>query len=210
MTHVGTWAVENTLDGFDRVIQVEDAIGGVMLFTHDPDGRVVTTVQQGQPKGASPTDRTGSGNVDLASSSSCFDEAGRAYESQQNVFINSGWGSGHGVPSGHSVTHTGGGLAANSTANDHTLTVTLTDGESSYALTRNVFDRSGRMIALAMDNGAVAQYEFDGIGRQIKATDPLGNIVETSYDAAGNVIHAPPGTARYRHSPQRHRRRRSL
>ena len=47
-----------------------------------------------------------------------------------------------GLPSGRAVTHTGGGLAANSTANNHTGTVTLTAGGVSYVLTRTVFDRA--------------------------------------------------------------------
>ena len=46
------------------------------------------------------------------------------------------------LPSGRSVTHTGGGLAANSTANDHTDTATLTGGDSSYVLTRTIYDRA--------------------------------------------------------------------
>ena len=191
LSHVGTWDLENTYDGFARVIAARDAVGNVTETTHDPDGRQVATVQKGPAGGASPTDRTGADNVTLASGSVRYDEAGRAYETQQDVLLNTGIDGGnptHTLPSARSVTHTGGGLAANSTANDHTATVTLTAGESSYVLARSVFDRAGRVSLSAADNGALTRYEYDGASRAISVTDPVGNVVETQYDAGGNAI----------------------
>lgn len=85
------------------------------------------------------------------------------------------------------ATHTGGGLKANGTANGHTGTVTLTAGGGSYVLTRNVYDCAGRLVAAASDNGAVATYTYDGADRQLSVTDPLGNVIQSVYDANGNV-----------------------
>ena len=87
------------------------------------------------------------------------DEAGRAYENQRNVFLNTGLSGGvptNNIPSGRTVTHAGGGLAINSTTNSNTNTVTLTTGGSNYVLARTVFDRSGRTVGNAMDNSALA------------------------------------------------------
>jgi YD repeat-containing protein len=83
LAHTGDWVLQNTLDGFNRVTQATDAIGNVTLNTYDPGSRVVQVVLNGPIGGASPTDRTGSGNVTLASAESRFDEGGRAYESHR-------------------------------------------------------------------------------------------------------------------------------
>ena len=142
-TFSGDWLVHNTFDGFDRKISVRDAAGGEVLTTFDPGSRPIATQTLGSPGGPTPADVTGSGNVTLASDETRFDEAGRPYEVQQDVFLNTGLSGStilHALPSGRAVTHTGGGLAANSTTNSNTATVTLTAGGISYVLTRNVFD----------------------------------------------------------------------
>ena len=142
--------------------------------------------------GATPGDRKGTNNVLLMGSTMRFDEAGRQYENQQNVFLNTGISDSggvptHNVPSGRTITQTGGGLAANSTTNNNTATVTLTTGGSSYVLTRQVFDRAGRLTATASDNTGQTSYSYDGADRQLSMTDALGNVVQKTYDANGNV-----------------------
>jgi len=203
ITHIGTWDVQNTYDGFDRVTEMKDAIGNVTEFTHDPDGRVVETVQQGPARGASPSDREGDANVDLARSETRYNEAGAAFEQEQAVFLNTGKSGDdpiHTLPSGRDVDHTGGGLKSNSTTNDHTDTVTLTatPTESSYVLSRTAIDRAQRMMVSATDNGAVTTFDYDGAGRQIKMTYPTVTrggsarevgFVETTYDANGNAVY---------------------
>jgi RHS repeat-associated protein len=191
LTHTGDWLTANTYDGFDRVIQVTDSIGGVVLNTFDPGNRNIQQQQNGYANGTTPTDRTGTNNVPLALSQTRFDEAGRGYEVQKNVFLNIGISSGsptHTLPNSWTITHTGGGLAANSTTNSNTGTATLTTGGSSYILTRNVFDRAGRMTATATDNGAITSMTYDGANRMIQQTDPLNNQVNNVYDGNGNVI----------------------
>jgi RHS repeat-associated protein len=184
LTHTGDWLVENTIDGFDRVISVKDSVGNVAESKHDPDSRVVESIRKGPVGGATPTNRTGSGNVDLAISISRFDEAGRKYEAQQDVFLASGTT----LPSSRTVTHTGGGLETNSTSNGHTGTVTLTTGGSSYVLSRSVFDRSGRATDVLADNTGHAQFAYDGANRQVQQLDALDNRVDFEHDANGNVV----------------------
>ena len=185
LTHTGDWSLQNTLDGFNRVIQAADAIGNfTLLNTYDPGSRIVAVVRQGLIGGPSPTDNSGTGNVSLSSGESRFDEAGRMYESQQDVFLASGTT----LPSSRAVTHTGGGLAFNSTANSNTGTVTLTTGGSSYVLSRNVYDRADRLIQTSADNTAAMVFTLDGAGRVIATQDALGNSVANTLDANGNVI----------------------
>ncbi len=191
LTQTGDWLLANTFDGFNRIVSATDSIGGVTSNTFDPTGQNIQRQITGTPNGPTPTDRNGNNNVPLELLQTRCDEAGRAYESQQNVFLNTGLYGGvptNNIPSGRTVTHTGGGLAANSTTNSNTSTVTLTTGGSSYVLTRTVFDRSSRSIAGAMDNAAVGTTAYDGANRPILATDTLGNTTATAFDNNGNPV----------------------
>ncbi len=134
LVHSGDWVVQNVYDGFDRVTQAIDAVGGTVNNTYDPGDRAIQTQSQGTIGGTTPTDRTGTSNQTLSNAIMRFDESGRMYEQQNDVFLSTGVS----LPSGRSVTHTGGGLATNSTANDHTGTVTLTSAGISYVLGRTV------------------------------------------------------------------------
>jgi len=189
LTHTGDWLAQNTYDGFDRNIAGTNAVGDTKANTFDPGGRTIAQQTNGTTGGPTPTDRTGSLNVPLSSGSTRFDEGGRGYENQQDVFLNTGISGGsptHALPSGRAVTHTGGGLAANSTANSNTTTVTLTTGGASYILSRSVFDRASRLSASASDNGAITNFAYDGANRQILGTDALNNQVQNQFDANDN------------------------
>ena len=146
----------------------------------------------GTAGGPTPADRCGADNVLLARAEARFDEPGRNYERQRDVFLPCGYYA-HvtpGLPSGRTVTHTGGGLAINSPANNHTDTVVLTAGGKSYVLERTVFDRTDRTTAVASDNAAVATVTLDGAGRATGAADALGNRVVNQFDANGNTVYS--------------------
>jgi len=66
-TYTGDWVVQNTYDGFDRLIKSVDAVGGVTQNTYDPLGNLIATQRSGTAGGPTPTDRTGSYNVLLSS-----------------------------------------------------------------------------------------------------------------------------------------------
>jgi YD repeat-containing protein len=171
LTHTGTWDLETTYDGFDRATQTVDAVGNVVTSTHDPDGRVVEVAQFGLSGGPSPENRAGAGNVILSRLTRRFDEAGLPYEVQRDVFLNTGIGNGHQLPSKdlpspeREVTHTGGGLEANSTTDSHTAPATLTNGDESYVLTRAVLDRSNRLAVEYPEGGHLQPaHHSDGRG----------------------------------------------
>ncbi len=138
LVHTGDWHLMNTYDGFDRVTQAADAVGQYTATLYDPGSRSVETNRYGTLGGPAPADRTGTTNQLLSTQITRYDEAGREYEKQNDVFIASTLL----LPSDRSVAHTGGGLASNSTANNHDQTVTLTAGGQSYVLTRTVYDRA--------------------------------------------------------------------
>jgi|GEM_PF-1310882 len=191
--HIGDVVLENTYDGFDRVITARDAVGNVVNTLHDPDGRAILITREGPIGGPTPENRDGDDNVPLSIVTQRFDEAGRNYELQQEVFVAEGTT----LPSERTVTHTGGGLAANSIANGHTQQVImLQDGgivdyyvDSTYVLTRTVFDRIGRAASVIADNTSAWMNEYDGADRRMRVIDPLGNLVQFVYDGNANVTH---------------------
>lgn len=198
LVHTGDFVLENSYDGFDRVIEVTDAAGNVVDTDgtlgdpcYDPGGRLIKTTSQGPIGGTTPTNRSGTGNVDLAEAVTRYDEAGRAYENQQSVFVANTTGSGP-LPAARDITHSGGGLAANSVANDHTAVATIynTGGANgdSYVLSRTVYDRAGRAVETIADNTAVTTSEYDGASRRIRQVDPLDNEALFTYDANSNVV----------------------
>jgi len=90
--------------------------------------------------------------------------------------------------SGRAITHTGGGLLHNSTANTHTATVALTSGGSTYVLSRIEFDRGSRVTHQIEDDLDTTVITFDGASRTIKTTDAERNFVERTYDGNSNVV----------------------
>ena len=85
--------LRNVFDGFDRVVQALDALGNYVdtgagySAGHpflDPDGRVIRSDSYGN------AGRALSPIVRLASSLARFDEGGRQYEAQQQVFVAAG------------------------------------------------------------------------------------------------------------------------
>jgi YD repeat-containing protein len=190
LTHTGDFELENDYDGFDRVVTATDAVGNVASMLYDPGDRTVEATAEGPIGGTTPTNRTGSGNVDLAQSEMRFDEAGRQYESQRDVFVANTTGAGP-LPGARDITHTGGGLETNSTADGHTAAAIIynTGGanQTSYVLTRTVFDRANRVVQTLADNTGVAANSYDGANRRIESTDAVGNVQQFQYDNNGNV-----------------------
>ena len=187
LTHTGDRVMLCAIDGFDRVVSVTDAVGNATNHVHDPGGRIVAETFAGLTSG------TGS-NETLISRKNYFDEAGRIYEAQHDIFMAVGTT----VPSGRVITHTGGGLAHNSTSNGHTATTTISTSpglaNASYVLARMVYDRVNRRAAeiedLQPSNSSTAQtsYAYDGANRCLSETDALNNVTQYQYDPAGNVI----------------------
>jgi RHS repeat-associated protein len=192
VTYTGDRLLLNTIDGFDRVIQALDPLGNYVDtgvgFTGanpflDPDGRVTQMDNYGTLGDGTSTIHP------LASKLMRFDEGGRQYEIQRQVFI----GGGRNPVSGRAVSHTGGGLEYNSTMNGNIAEVTLTTGGSSYVLFRRLFDAGDRVIRILDDlvtggTPATTQIDYDGADRDIQIKDALGNILNRYFDADGNLV----------------------
>ncbi len=71
---------------------------------------------------------------------------------------------------------------------------TIDKGVTAGAVTTNVFDERGNLLARTDPLGALTQYEWDERGRLTRSTDPLGRSTVLGRDADGRVIEvADPG-----------------
>ncbi len=191
-TFMGVSAVLNTIDGFDRVIQATDPLGNFVDtgagYTSgnpflDPDGRIIRRDSYGT-RGDGTTDI-----VKLASVQMRFDEGGRRYEAQRNVFVASGTTLNS---TGRTITHDPTGcLQTNSITPRGGPAVQiypLSGAEPTYVLTRNVFDPGARIVVALADNSQPTSLSYDGADRQTGVLDALGNAVANTFDPAGNLV----------------------
>ena len=148
-------------DGFGRVVNVIDRAGNEQRLFYDPAGQVVRREFHQGP------DATGAPSLLLSASTSLFDEAGRCFQSNQELFI-------AGAPTALAVTVVDGPL-------------TPGDGQVSQ---RNEFDAIGRRTFWLEDDGAVFSLEHDRASRLIRSKTPLqdqnGNATETIYEYDNN------------------------
>jgi YD repeat-containing protein len=153
VTFSGDWVLQNTYDGFDRLITGEDAAGGTVQKAFDPGGRTIAAQVFGTVGGPAPTDRGGSGNVLLASSEARFEEAGRQYEAHRDVFLPGG---GDGRAGGTSY------VLARTVFDRADRTIAQADDNG--AVTTVSLDGAGRQPLVVDALGNSLQRTFDGNG----------------------------------------------
>ena len=77
-------------DGFDRLARRIDQVGNTLDLFFDPVSNVVRLLRRGPPGGPTPTDRSGSSNVDLADTYFLHDELSRPFRRNWSLFVPSG------------------------------------------------------------------------------------------------------------------------
>lgn len=143
-------------DGFDRVIQVLDALGNRAVAHHDPASNVTRRQVFGHPAG-----QPGAAAVLLSDVSYASDELNRVFREDATLFLAPGF----------------------TTARLVDLRDQNQDG---IVTTRQEWDALSRPTFLVEDDGQVSQAIFDGAGRAIAMVDALGNRVERTYDRSSN------------------------
>ena len=156
-------------DGFDRRVQITDAVGGQTASHYDPAGNVVSTSKSGQPGGPSPTNNSGAGNVLLRQRTAEYDELDRRFQYDDHPVNGSSF-----VPSGVTTVRP-----------PSVTTGPLNPGAISEQF---VYDRNSRLVQHIEDDLATTATQYDGVNRRVLETDPVSNTVEMHYDANNNVI----------------------
>jgi YD repeat-containing protein len=153
-------------DGHDRLARTIEQVGGTRDLFYDPASDVVRVLSRGAPGGATPPDRSGSGNVDLADARWLYDEAARRFRADDLLFIPSGV-----FPFRPPMITEGSLLPGDGAVN-----------------TIFEYDRLSRPTFVHGDSSATTRLDHDGAGRMIESTDAAGDTTGWSYDAAGNGI----------------------
>lgn len=158
--------VTRTYDGYDRVTTVRDAVGSVTERHYDPASNLVQEKRHGTVGGASPPDDSGAGNTLLSEKLFVYDEAGRAFRTDQRLFL----------PAGVAPTRP----------------VTLQDGPLTpgdlLVSARFDFDRLSRLRFSTDDDLHETRQDYDGAGRVLARIDAEANEIRLDYDDNGNPV----------------------
>ncbi|MDJ0656852.1 MAG: RHS repeat-associated core domain-containing protein [Xanthomonadales bacterium] len=154
----GPEATRYAYDGFDRRIQVIDALGNEQQVTYDVASNQVRIEILGHP-----ANQPSAGNVLLADTRFHLDELNRAYRSDRNLFLASGF--------------------------DLLRAEDLRD-ENSDGLVTDVaeYDALSRLTFKTEDDGDTYQFVYDGVSRVIERIDPVGNRQLSEYDRNSNLL----------------------
>ncbi|MEZ6186475.1 MAG: HYR domain-containing protein [Planctomycetota bacterium] len=145
-------------DGFDRLVQVTDALGNVAATDYDVAGNVVERRVDGHP-----ANLPAAANVTLKRVFFSHDELGRVYQVDEALFV----------------------AGAVAPVRPVVLSDGNSDG---FVTAQFEFDRLGRLTHTVEDDGEVTRSVFDGVSRVVESVDALGNRMLTSYDQNSNAL----------------------
>src|SRR5260370_21568869 len=156
-------------DGFDRRTNMIDAVGGQTTSHYDPAGNIVRASTLGQPGGPSPANNSGAGNVFLNQRAYKYDELSRRYQYDEQP-VN------------------GTSFVASGVVTVRPPSVTPGPLNPGIISTPVFYDRNTRAVQRIEDDLATTTTQYDGVGRPVLITDPVGNTTAFTYDADSNVI----------------------
>ncbi|MCW8138833.1 MAG: RHS repeat-associated core domain-containing protein, partial [Planctomycetota bacterium] len=147
-------------DGFDRLVEAIDALGGRALTHYDVASQVVRVQAFGHPAGA-----PGAAPVLMSDVRFSHDELGRVFRTDAALF----------VPGGQSFLRT-------PALSDH-------DGDG-FVTARVDYDALSRATHVVEDDLQVTRTIYDGASRVIEVRDALGNRRLVQHDRNGNAVAA--------------------
>lgn len=145
-------------DGFDRIVEILDPLGNRSVNHYDIAGQITRIQVFGHPAG-----QPGAPNVKLRDVEMKYDELGRKYQTDDQLFVSPG--------------------------TNPTRPVTLSDGNNDGVITSfTEFDRLSRITHVVEDDGQVTENRYDGLNRVTQTSDALGNRVVNTYDRNSNIV----------------------
>ncbi|RLB63164.1 MAG: hypothetical protein DRH08_11445, partial [Deltaproteobacteria bacterium] len=188
-------------DERDLLFQRSRAPGSALqttdLFDYDPNGNPVARVEDlERPDGATETQFEYDGYDRLVSRADAMgNRQERAYDANGNLLLLEQYGELHDVSPGSAsnvlftqTRYAYDGLDRQVRQVDSFFDietgVPIGDGEVE---TRRVFAPNSTLIEVWDDLGRATLSDWDPVVRDIRTTDPLGNVIEREYDASGNV-----------------------
>ena len=145
-------------DGFDRLIEVVDALGNRAVNTYDVASDVVEFRMFGHPAGQPEAPHVL--HTDLFVQ---YDELRRPFRTDQTLFMGSGF-------------------------NPIRAPELLDDNDDGLVTNLYEYDALNRSTFVVEDDGEVSETMYDGLSRAIGMSDQLGNMTAVDYDSTNNVI----------------------
>ncbi|MCI0539254.1 MAG: DUF6531 domain-containing protein, partial [Verrucomicrobiales bacterium] len=159
---------QHRYDGYDRRIESVDPAGNRATVSYDANGNRTLTRRHGPNGGPTPASNLASSNL-LSETAFTYDSLNRLIRSARKLFANT-------VP-GADIEE---GAADIGKGN-------LVPGDG--AVNRLFeYDRLGRPTFVVEDDGDTHRFTYDGAGRRLSATDPLGNKTETAWCDTGKPV----------------------
>ena len=160
----GNHRTQYTYDGLDRQKTIVDPVGTTTVNYYDAASNIVAVDVIGKVDGS--PDAVNTAQALLSRIETAYDERNRAYQSDQLLFHYQGREAG--------------------TLDPGALNPSVTGGLGRVR-TLNIFDRLGRSLATIDADADLTRTDYDGLGRVVRALDPMGNQIENVYDPNGNV-----------------------
>jgi YD repeat-containing protein len=186
-------------DGFDRRTSIVDSVGNQTVYQYDPAGNLTRSTRFGPTGGPSPTadgpdtlpgpvssggviqpGNLVTGNL-LSATEYRYDELYRRSQTDEVLFVNT-------IPTVRAPDVADGaadvGKGDLTPADDQPIPGVSGPTILGRVTTRTEYDRLTRPTFAVEDDGDTTRFYYDGVGREIRRTDPEGNTVETAYDTA--------------------------
>jgi RHS repeat-associated protein len=176
---------QNTFDSLGRLTHTTDALGNVTAYTYDAKGRIISSTDA--LEGVSSQTHDGDGNV-----TSVTNPVGGSntytYDTSDRLKTET-------TTSGGTISYTYNSLNLISeltnargqkrdyTYDDAGRIKSFTDAEGTTDYT---YDNNGNILTVTDAKGTITR-EFDGLNRVTKYIDVNGNMIQYTYDAAGNL-----------------------
>jgi len=149
-------ATRYSYDGFDRLVQLTDALDDRFTISYDVAGNVVARQAMGHPPG-----QPAAAKVLLSETSFSHDELNRTFQVDAHLFLSQGFSPARPVQ-----------------LSDHN-----SDG---FVTTITEYDGLGRTTFFVQDDLATTRYVYDGVGRLVQTEDPLHNTQSVDFDQDSN------------------------
>lgn len=154
----GPEETQHIYDGFDRLVETVDPLGGRALYAYDPKANQVEFEFVGHPAGAS-----NATPISLVKKQYDFDERNRIFRMRDDLFL----------PNGQNPIR-----AVDLRDGDD-------DGQIANLFE---FDSLNRIRVTVEDDGQKLVRDYDGLDRLIELKDEIGNLQQFAYDSANNIV----------------------
>jgi RHS repeat-associated protein len=151
-------ATQLIYDGFNRTVELVDALGNQRRYSYDPADNLVRTQNFGHPGG-----QPEAANVPLTDAFFHYDELNRRFRTDEALFVSQGF-------------------------NPLRAPTLLDENDDDLVSYFHEYDSLSRLTHTIEDDGETTETIYDGHSRVIGKADAAGNMFVTDYDSNSNPV----------------------